>query len=537
MLNNVLACLLILLSVTVAWGQTSKYDAAIEVQKLIAKGKVGQLDWPQAGGSSLRNSVSTASGLPTQWDVGSGENILWSARLGSTTYGNPVVANGKVFVGTNNSGGYLKRYPSKVDLGVLLCFDEKDGRFLWQHSSEKLAQGKEYDWPDQGICSTPLVDGDRLWFVTSRGEVACLDTEGFLDHQNDGQSSEVEKANDEADVVWVYDMMKELGVTQRFMSNCSITSVEDLLLVNTSQAVGEAPTLICLNRETGKLLWSDNTPSPNVLHGQWSSPAYAVLGGVGQVLLAGGDGWLYSFDLKGENGQGKLLWKFDCNPKGSKYVEGGSGDRNQIIANPTIYDGLVYIAVGDDPEFGEAQGHLWCIDPTKRGDVSPTLVYNKAMPDQPIAPKRMQAMVEADGDFEKPNPNSAAVWHYVGQDTKQFEQTMHRACGGVTIKNDLLFISDFSGLLHCLDAKSGKPHWTHDLFAASWSSPLIAGNSVYVTDEDGDVAIFELSPKMKLIGELNMEGAVLTTPSAANNKLFISSRSKLFAIGTQSNDK
>ena len=41
-----------------------------------------------------------------------------------------------------------------------------------------------------------------------------------------------------------------------------------------------------------------------------------------------------------------------------------------------IYDGKVYIGVGEDPEHGEGVGHLWCIDPTKRGDVSPELVFN-----------------------------------------------------------------------------------------------------------------------------------------------------------------
>ncbi len=80
------------------------------------------------------------------------KNILWSSPLGSQTYGNPVIANGKVYVGTNNHHIYLKRYPKTVDLGCLICFDEKDGKFLWQHSSEKLPTGRVHDWPDQGIC-------------------------------------------------------------------------------------------------------------------------------------------------------------------------------------------------------------------------------------------------------------------------------------------------------------------------------------------------------------------------------------------------
>ncbi len=60
-------------------------------------------------------------------------------------------------------------------------------------------------------------------------------------------------------------------------------------------------------------------------------------------------------------------------PKTTKWVLGGEGTRNNLIATPVAYDGLVYIAVGQDPEHGEGEGHLWCIDPTKRGDISPTL--------------------------------------------------------------------------------------------------------------------------------------------------------------------
>ncbi len=511
------------------------YDSVAETRKMIGKMQVGKADWPQAGGSSLRNSV-TDTVVPTSWDVGSGENIRWVAPLGSTTYGNPVVANGKVFVGTNNGGGFIKRLPKDVDLGVLLCIDEKTGKLLWQHSSPKLAAGSHVDWPDQGICSTPLVDGNRLYYVTNRGEVVCLDTAGFADDKNDGVTTEPNQNKDEADVVWAYDMMKELKVHQHYNSNCSVTSAGNLLFICTSQGIDEdgnnsdAPSFICLNRETGQLVWADSSSSMGVLHGQWSSPAYAELGGVGQVVFGGGDGWIYSFDAAGEKGKSKLLWKFDCNPKKSKFVAGGAGDRNYLVATPTIYNGKVYIAVGDDPEYGSANGVLWCIDPTKRGDVSPTIVYNQKDPTKPIAHKRIQALVEADGDFEKDNANSAVVWMYVGADTKKFEQTMHRGIGSATIKDDILVIADFGGIVHCIDAISGKAYWTHDLFSAAWAAPLIAGEHIYVSDEDGDIAIFKFDKKMTLVEELNMESSVLTTPTVANGTLYISTRNQLFAI-------
>ncbi len=273
-----------------------------------------------------------------------------------------------------------------------------------------------------------------------------------------------------------------------------------------------------------------------MLHGQWSSPTYAVIDGQPQVIFGAGDGWVYGFDPQGDgHGKSKLLWKFDCNPKKSKYVLGGRADRNHIIGTPVIYDGKVYVGVGEDPEHGEGVGHYWCIDPTKRGDVSPELVFNSASPDKPIAHKRNQACVEADGDFTRPNPNSAAVWHYEGEDLNkngklEFEESMHRTCGTAAIKDDILVIPDFSGLVHCLDAKTGKCHWTHDMLSACWSSALIVDGKIYIGDEDGDIKIFKLGPTKELIGEINMGSSVYSTPIVANGVLFISTKNQLFAI-------
>lgn len=515
-------------------------DPTEDVKKEIAKLNVGELDWPQWGGGPARNNTPDGTNIPTRWDTDTGENIRWSQTLGSETYGNPVVANGKVYVGTNNAAGYLDRYPKNVDLGVLLCLNESDGSFIWQHSLEKLPTGATHDWPSMGICSAPLVDGDRLWLVTSRGTIDCLDTEGFQDDENDGPFVDEEsKAQGESDIVWRIDMMKEFDVSQHNMCSCSVTGAEDYLFVLTGNGVDDsherlpsesAPSFLCVRRSTGEILWTDNTPGANVLHGQWASPAYAEIGGRKQVLFPGGDGWLYSFSADGLNGQSELLWKFDCNPKDSVYSISGRGTRNHLIGTPVVCDDRVYIAVGEDPEYGEGDGHLWCIDPTGSGDVSPTLVYNNSNPEQPIPHKKLQALVEADGDFERDNPNSKAVWHYVGNDPDEFEQKMHRTCGTACVKNDLVFIADFSGMLHCVDAKTGVAHWTYDMFAASWASPLIVENKVYVGDEDGDIAVFDLSPNQELIEEFNIGFPSYTTPIVANNTIFVAGRSRIFAI-------
>ena len=507
---------------------------------------VGKRDWPQWGGTSLRNNTPQGQNVPISWEVESRRNVKWSASLGSQSYGSPIIANGRVYIGSNNGNGYVKRYPRNVDIGCLICFDESTGKFRWQYSVEKLPTGRVHDWPLQGIVSNPVVDGNRLWLVNNRGEVVCLDADGFEDKENDGPYlKEVVIAKDEADIVWRFDMMKRLGVSPHNMCTCSCIVVGNSLFVVTGNGTDEshttvpspkAPAFIVLDRRTGKLLWKYVLPGIPALHGSWSSPSYAVLGGQPQVLFPAGDGWLYSFNPKGDgHGKAKLLWEFDCNHKQDRFVLGGRGNRDEFITTPVIYNGLVYVATGQDSDYGEGPGTLWCIDPTKHldgSDVSPETVNGRT--------GHILNLSEAKAGFAKdmlrPNAKSSVVWKFEHSDDNangeiEFEEQFHRTLAHPTISKGLLFVADFSGLLHCINAQNGKQYWHYDSLAATWiSSPLVVDGRVYVCDEDGDVAVFEASKNRKKLAEFNMHNAIYTTPAVANGVLFISNKSELFAI-------
>jgi outer membrane protein assembly factor BamB len=157
---------------------------------------------------------------------------------------------------------------------------------------------------------------------------------------------------------------------------------------------------------------------------------------------------------------------------------------------------------------------------------------------------RLQAVVAEEGEAAIDNKNSAVIWHYsaVDQDgdgERSFEEQMHRSCGTVAIKDDILYISDFSGLFHCLNALTGEVHWTYDMLAAAWGSPLIVDGHVYIGDEDGDISIFPFSADKEVAlkdgaepgtAEINMKNSVYSTPIVANDVLFIVNRTHLFAI-------
>ena len=97
-------------------------------------------DQPQWGQRFSRNMVSDETGLPDSFDPQSGTNIKWIARLGTQTHSTPIVAGGKVLIGTNNDEPRDPRHTG--DRGVLMCFDEKDGHLCWQLIVPKLTTSR-----------------------------------------------------------------------------------------------------------------------------------------------------------------------------------------------------------------------------------------------------------------------------------------------------------------------------------------------------------------------------------------------------------
>jgi outer membrane protein assembly factor BamB len=450
----------------------------------------GTTDWPMWGGTPDRNMVSDATGLPTSWDVATKKNVRWVASLGSQTYGNPVVAGGMVFVGTNNEG--LRDPKQAGDRGVIMAFREKDGEFLWQNTHEKLAAGRVNDWPFQGVASSPLVEGDRLYYVSNRCELVALDTQGFRDGENDGPfTGEKLTSPADADMLWKFDMMEQVGSFPHNLANSSPVAFGDLIFVSTSNGQDEshvnipsprAPSIIAVDKKTGKLVWEDNSVGERILHGQWSSPTVGKIGGVDQVIHGQGDGWIRGYEAT----TGKKLWEFDTNPKDSVWPK----TRNELISTPVVHDGLVYIANGQDPEHGEGVGHMYAIDATKRGDITQT----------------------------------GRVWHY---------DKIRRSISTPAIKDGILYQPDFSGFVHALDAKTGQVYWVHDMLAAIWGSPLLAEGRIYLGDEDGDVVVLQAGKEKKVLGEFSMGSSVYSTPVPAGGALFIANRNQLIALANR----
>lgn len=496
-------------------------------------------DWPQWGGGPTRNPVSLERGVLLGFQfpqadengkvVRPGRDIAWQARLGDRTVIPPIVADGLVWVGTSARDPNYDTIKSKDwGGGLLMCFRESDGKPLWEYRTARLAgEGVSWveDFPRAALGSAPLVEGDRLWYVNNRSEVVCFDI------------TPLKKGTGKPTEAWKLDLRKELGVFPHLplMQSgfaASAAGYEDKLYIVTHNGVDEnhekvprpeAPSLVCLEKATGKVVWRDNSPGKNIIEHQISSPLVAEIKGQAQVIVGQGDGWLRAF----EAATGKLIWKCDLNPKDAIWEIGGSGNRNYVVATPILYDNRVYVATGLQVEAGPGPAALYCIDPTKTGDVSREL--------------------DAGPRKGKPNPNSAVVWftpEAVPADAPRIEvgtkkkrdllrsrdYYFGRSIAGCVAHDGLVYAADVGGLVYCFDAKTGKLYWADDLKSTVRGQLLWADGHVLVAADSGDLFAFAHGKERKLVARFEAPASLYAGPVFANGTLYLTTESTLYAI-------
>jgi outer membrane protein assembly factor BamB len=482
-------------------------------------------DWPQWCGTHGKNMVSEEKGLPESFVPGekdsqdcgilpgTTQNVKWAVKLCQAIYSTPVVANGKVFLGGRKTGR-----------GLLMCLDERTGKLLWQWEGSARKVPRYIDgWmigigaePEGlGVCSTPVVQGKRVYFVTHSFKVMCLDVNSPVAESGPGPAS----------VIWEYDLWDELGVFPCDACNGSPILDGDLLYVQTSNGIDHnmdpyreknrkfpapnAPNLIALDIKTGRLAATDDLKiADTILHGQWSNVSLGKVGGRKLVFFGGGDGLCYAFEalasVPAKPVKLKPVWWFDCNP--AEYKKFGDVDRvthfclgdkrmknnlnaandgtfvgmSGIIGTPVFHNNRIYLAIGRDPAHGRGRGALHCIDATKTGDVTQT----------------------------------GRIWTYLG---------LERSLSTVSIADGLLYVCDVGGNLHCVNADSGQPYWNHATASEVWSSTLVADGKVYMPTPKG-LFVLAAGKEKQILSQVNVGATIYAAPVAANGTLYIASR-------------
>jgi outer membrane protein assembly factor BamB len=281
-------------------------------------------NWPCWRGPRY-DGTSIEANIPTTWDVTNGTNVAWKTPLEAKGHSSPIVWGDRVFV-----TGCLEA--QEQGTRVLLCFDRRSGKQLWQQEVATAPLEKKHDL-NSYASSTPATDG-KLVYVT------FLLPEFASKKERTPGDMIVAAYNFNGEQVWVAKPGKFASV-HGFCSSPVI--FENLLIVNGDHD-GDSY-IVALDKSSGKQVWK--IPRANQTR-SYVTPIIREINGRTQMMLSGSKA-VTSYDPR----TGQEQWTM-------------RGPTEQFVAS-LVYNGRHVFLTAGFPEH-----HILCVKPDGAGDVTDT---------------------------------------------------------------------------------------------------------------------------------------------------------------------
>jgi outer membrane protein assembly factor BamB len=357
---------------------------------------------------------------------------------------------------------------------------------------------------------------------------------------------------------------------------------------------GSRRTVMGFDRRTGKLLWqsgvtwTEKEPAPDDNPQCTPSPATD-----GQRVIAWfGSAGVYCYDFDGRElwrrdlGRQMHQWGYAASPilhRGWCFLNFGPGDRSFVIAldkktGRTVWQlDVPAIAAsvnsqdlgGPDP--GVVKGATAKLSEIAGSWATPLIVPARGADELVIAlPLRLMALDPRTGK---------QLWNCDGPNIGAYSSPFHGegfvSYGGSGFRNNLMvvrpggrgdvtsthrlwlqplgnsqahlgagvifqghiYLVNTAGIAECFELKSGKTIWTERLpgtgaVSGSWSSPVLAGDRLYVPNRNADVFVLRAGPRFELLAVNSIGGEPMNASLAvADGDLFIRTDRNLWCIG------
>jgi outer membrane protein assembly factor BamB len=274
--------------------------------------------------------------------------------------------------------------------------------------------------------------------------------------------------------LWSRDIQKEYGAFGLNWGYASSPLLHDNSLfvqVLHGMKTDDPSYVLRIDKATGKALWRVERPTEAIRESpdSYATPALLRYGKTAEIVVVGGD------VVTGHDpATGKELWRSGgLNPENNPF--------NRIIASPLVVDGIVYASTRVKP--------LLALKSGGRGDITNT-----------------HRLFSFDRGPDVPTPAG---------DGKH------------------LYIVDDRGVVHVLDAKTGAVIYGPERLKSGTysSSPVLADDRIYATNEDGLTSVFAAGPKFELLSENALEDYCLSSPAISEGQIFIRTTQNLWAIG------
>ncbi len=374
-------------------------------------------DWPRWRGPDA-NGISKETGWSTTWPA-SGPKQLWTAKVG-IGFASFAVSQGRVYTVGNTK-----------DVDTVFCFDANTGAEVWKHAYPSQLDPKYYEG---GPSATPTVDGNRVFTLSKRGVIHCLDAAS-------------------GKVIWTKNLMEELKAEMPTWGFASSVLIEGNLAIVNVGAAGAA-----LDKQSGKVIWSSGSD-----HAGYSTAVPFKAGGEVAVAMAIKQD-VVALRVK----DGKEIWRF---PWKTQY------DVN--AADPILLGNKVFISSG----YNRGGGVF---------DVStspPTSVW-----DNRNMRNHMNSCVLWQGHLYGVDENQLRCLVFETGEVKWTEKSVGK--GSLSMADGKLIVLSERGILMVAEATPAgfKPIARAQVLSGKcWTTPVLSNGKIYCRNAAGDVVCVDVS--------------------------------------------
>ncbi len=349
--------------------------------------------------------------------------------------------------------------------------------------------------------SSPVVWGDRIWLTSATEDgtqlfAICVDADtGEILHD-----------------LTVFEIAEPM-FCYPYNSYASPTPFveEDRLWVH----YGSAGTA-CLDTSSGKILWTRQDLPCDHYRGPGSSPVVFR-----DLMIVNFDGFDLQYVVGLDKRTGKTVWKTD------RSIDYGTdnGDLKKAYCTPAVFEheGRLQLvspaAVGTvayDPLTGE---ELWKVyhggfNPAARPLYSHGLVIINTEGGQRLIAVRP----DGTGDVTKTH----VAWTY-GRSTPTRPSQL--------IIGDHLYMVSDTGIVTCLEVRTGRLAWVERMGGRHSASPLHAGGRIYLFDEESTSRVIEANPhEFRLLAENPLDAGCMASPAVIGDALIVRTKTHLYRI-------
>ena len=375
----------------------------------------------------------------------------------------------------------------KAPAELPLEFSESDG-IAWKVPLAGKAWSSPVIWKKQIWVTNALPDGHKLWAL-------CFDLETG------------KKIHD----ILVFDVAEPQFCIAKNSYASPTPVIEEGRIFVSFGAHGNA----CIDTATGKTIWERRDLQCN----HYRSPASSPIP-YGDLYILHFDGFDKQYVVALDKKTGKTRWTHHR----AFNFRTDNGDRKKAFGTPAVitHKGLTQLiapaAVATeslDPLTGKL---LWTVS-TGGMNASARPIYGHGLVFITNGMGRMSA-VRPEGKGALPEKNIA--WASKRGVPKK---------SSLILDGKLLFMVSDLGVASCVDAATGKAHWTERLGGNYAASPIFAGGRIYFFNEDGDIPVIEAGKKFKLLARNKLADGFMASPAISGNSLILRTKSNLYRIG------